>query len=193
MSKIKNIFIAGVKFFAPLFITVVLILWVFTFLENFFKDILLLFINPAHYFVGLGWIFACALIFFFGLLTQLSFLQKMIEKLSRQIFKLPLIKTVYNMSSDMMKFFTKKGMHRGKIVKIKTSVGNVIGIMTQDELNKLPEGIGSKEEVAVYIPMSYQIGGYTLIVPKTSVTPVEISVQEGMTLTLTAFIAGNNH
>jgi uncharacterized membrane protein len=37
--------------------------------------------------------------------------------------------------------------------------------------------------------MSYQIGGYTLFLPRTAVTPVEMSFEEGMKLVLTGGVA----
>jgi uncharacterized membrane protein len=40
--------------------------------------------------------------------------------------------------------------------------------------------------VAVYLPMSYQVGGYTLLVPRSSLTPVEMSREEAMKFILTA-------
>lgn len=40
--------------------------------------------------------------------------------------------------------------------------------------------------VAIYLPMSYQIGGYMLYVPADSVSPVDISVEEALKLAATA-------
>jgi len=37
----------------------------------------------------------------------------------------------------------------------------------------------------VYFPMSYQIGGYTLYLPRARLTPLDIGVEEAMRLVLT--------
>jgi uncharacterized membrane protein len=40
--------------------------------------------------------------------------------------------------------------------------------------------------IMVYMPMSYQVGGYTALVPRASVQPVDMSFEEAMRFTLTA-------
>jgi uncharacterized membrane protein len=42
----------------------------------------------------------------------------------------------------------------------------------------------------VYFPMSYQIGGYTLYMPRERLKPLDITVEEGMRLVLTGGISG---
>lgn len=192
MAKVKSIFFSGLKFLTPLVVTLLLIYWTFTGLESLFRGVLLLFMDPSYYFTGLGWIAAAIITVLIGLLVQISFIRKPAELLKEKFVQLPIIKTIYGMSSDIMMFLTKKGMKQGKIVKFETPVGTVLGIMTQENFDELPEGIGQKDEVAVYVPMSYQIGGFTFIVPKDSVESVDISVQKGVALTMTGYISGKN-
>jgi uncharacterized membrane protein len=45
------------------------------------------------------------------------------------------------------------------------------------------------DPIAVYLPMSYQIGGYTLFLPRSCLTPVDISFEDGMKLVLTGSVA----
>jgi uncharacterized membrane protein len=42
-----------------------------------------------------------------------------------------------------------------------------------------------KGKIGVYIPLSYQIGGYTLYVNREQVVPLDISVEEAMRIALT--------
>lgn len=190
MAKSKSIFLSGLKVFIPFLVTLLLLYWIFIGCEKIFRNILLLFMNPAFYFTGLGWIAVIIFTALVGLLVQIPLIKKTVDQAKKQFLKLPLIKTLYSMSSDLMMFLTKKGMKQGKVVKLKTPAGDLVGIMTQDHLDDLPKGIGKKKEVAVYIPMSYQIGGFTFIVPEESVEPLDISVQKGIALTMTAFISG---
>jgi len=192
MVKVKSIFFSGLKVLVPFLVTLLLIYWIFIGFERFFRGVLLLFIDSSLYFSGLGWIAAIIFTALLGFLVQIPFVRNASDKFKKQFLKLPVIKTLYRMSSDIMTFLTKKGMKKGKIVKFETPVGSVVGIMTQDHLNDLPEGIGGEMEVAVYVPMSYQIGGFTFIVPKDSIEPLDISVQKGIALTMTAYISGKN-
>jgi len=41
----------------------------------------------------------------------------------------------------------------------------------------------------VYLPMSYQIGGYTLFLPRSCLTPVDLTFEEGMKLVLTGAVS----
>jgi uncharacterized membrane protein len=50
----------------------------------------------------------------------------------------------------------------------------------------LPAGVGGPSEVAVYLPMSYGIGGYTVIVPRAAITPIDMSGEAAMKFLLTA-------
>lgn len=192
MAKVKSVFINGLKVLVPILVILLLIYWTYIGFERIFRGVLLLFIDPSFYFNGLGWIAAVVFTILLGLLVQIPFLRKAADRLKDLVIKLPIIKTLYRMSSDIMMFLTKKGMNQGKIVKIETDVGSILGIMTQDQIDDLPEGIGGKDEVAVYVPMSYQIGGFTFIVPKDSVEILDISVQKGIALTMTAYISGKN-
>jgi len=62
----------------------------------------------------------------------------------------------------------------------------LMGFVTRSEFGDLPEGVGKVGEVAVYLPMSYQIGGYTLFLPREQAVPVHMSREEAMKFILTA-------
>lgn len=49
------------------------------------------------------------------------------------------------------------------------------------------------DQVAVYLPLSYQIGGYTLLVPRSAVKPVDMSLEDAMRFTLTAGLSSKIH
>ena len=41
----------------------------------------------------------------------------------------------------------------------------------------------------VYLPMSYMVGGYTLFLPRSCLTPVDMSFEDGMKLVLTGAVS----
>ncbi len=190
MKNIKSIFFAGLKAFIPFFFTLLLIYWVIVGIEQFLQWLILLSIGKSRYFPGLGLLIALILIFVIGLIGKLSFIQKIIKRIRSYFFKIPLIKTIYNTSVKLTSLFSKKGINGGEVVILNTPLGKIIGIVTQNEPAQFLEGIGAKEQVAVYVQMSYNMGGYTFIVPKDSLEPVDISVKEAMELTLTAYVSG---
>ena len=62
----------------------------------------------------------------------------------------------------------------------------------RDKLDGLDPAIEAEDRVAVYLPMSYQIGGYTLFVPRSWVTPLDMSVESAVRNTLTGWIDGDD-
>jgi uncharacterized membrane protein len=62
----------------------------------------------------------------------------------------------------------------------------LIGFITREDFKDLPKNLGDKDKVAVYLPMSYQVGGFMVIVPKSRITIVDMSIEEAMKFALTA-------
>jgi uncharacterized membrane protein len=62
----------------------------------------------------------------------------------------------------------------------------VLGFVTRADFSDAPAGIARENEVAVYLPMSYQVGGYTVLVPRSACTPVDMSREDAMKFILTA-------
>jgi uncharacterized membrane protein len=67
----------------------------------------------------------------------------------------------------------------------------VIGFVTQAIPENLPEGFREEDSILVYLPLSYMIGGYAVLVPRNTVRPVDMSMEEAMRFTLTAGVTGS--
>ena len=61
----------------------------------------------------------------------------------------------------------------------------LIGFVTRESAPELEPRATADGLVGVYFPMSYQIGGYTLYLPRARLTPLDIGVEEAMRLVLT--------
>jgi uncharacterized membrane protein len=62
----------------------------------------------------------------------------------------------------------------------------LLGFITRSDFSDLPQGVANADDVAVYLPMSYQVGGYTVVVPRSQITPVNMARDEAMRFVLTA-------
>lgn len=99
---------------------------------------------------------------------------------------------MYGSIRDLMSFFdTSKKKEFDKVVMVTVAGSNarLMGLVTREDFSKLPAGIDSSETVAVYLPMSYQMGGYTIFVSKADVKPVDMSIEEAMRFVLTAGVS----
>jgi uncharacterized membrane protein len=61
--------------------------------------------------------------------------------------------------------------------------------VTRQNIDDLPKGFLQGDRVAVYLPMGYNIGGYTLFVPRDWLQPIDMSVEDVMRASLFAWIA----
>jgi uncharacterized membrane protein len=104
--------------------------------------------------------------------------------------RIPVIKIIYGSLKDFIGFFTSKPDSRfSQVVTVDMEMGGVpmrvIGFVTRSDFRDLPEAIGREGEVAVYIPMSFGIGGYTVVVPRSAVVPVQIPPHRAMGFVMT--------
>ena len=65
-------------------------------------------------------------------------------------------------------------------------------VVTIEDLNAAGLAQGD-DEVAVYLPMSYQIGGYTLLLPRRCLTPLEMGFEDAMRFVITAGLSRPEH
>ncbi len=184
MSKI---FKRGLIAVAPLALTLALLMWLFNALEGIFSAPIKAIIGEKYYFTGLGILVALVLIFLVGTMINHWLIQKMSSLFESLLKKIPFVKTLYNSIGEMMSYFrSKDAQKQGQVVIVEIAGLKCIGLVTRESFEDLPEGVGKEEEIAVYLPMSYQIGGYTVILPKSRVQRVPMTVEEGMRFAVTA-------
>jgi uncharacterized membrane protein len=103
--------------------------------------------------------------------------------------RIPLVKALYGSVRDLMGFFSNSDEETTRQA-VMVTVGNtplrLIGFITREDFSDLPVGIGGDDDVAVYLPMSYQIGGFTTMVPRSAVRLVDMSIEQAMRFAVTA-------
>lgn len=182
----KKIFWKGLKVFLPLGITFATVIWVFISIEKFFGYFLQFIIPKSFYFYGLGILVGISLIFAIGLLVNAWLIRYLYVGLEKLVKSIPLMNTVYSALQDLMHYFDKsKDSTQNQAVLIETPLGKVFGFITRDEINDLPFA-QSQQEVLVYVPLSYQIGGMLLVVARHQVTLIEWPANQLMSFILTA-------
>ena len=173
MKKLIQYFIKGLLIFVPIALTVFLLIWAFTSLDN--ASRYLLRINIP----GLGLLITVALITVIGFLAS-NFLGRKFFALIERLFRgLPLVKLLYSAVKDMIEAFAgeKKSFDKPVLAAIAPgSAVKVVGFITRESL----ENFGLEDYVAVYMPQSYNFAGNVLLFPKESVTPLSIESSQAM-------------
>ena len=89
-------------------------------------------------------------------------------------------------------FFSPHKEGLGQVVAISFKGMELVGFVTQDDPVRLPPSFRERDCVLVYLPMSYMVGGYTVLVPRSDVRPLQMNRDEAMRFVLTAGITGKN-
>ncbi|MDP2323798.1 MAG: DUF502 domain-containing protein, partial [Gammaproteobacteria bacterium] len=156
----------------------------------------LLFLLPDEYYrAGMGMLAAIAVIFLTGLLMRAWLFQQLVQGGETLLLKIPLIKVVYKALKDLFGLFSdSKDSEALQVVSVQLPGTDMrlLGFVTRSDFSDLPPGVGFEGEVAVYLPMSYQVGGYTIMVPRASISPVQMSREEAMRFVLTAGLKTEN-
>jgi uncharacterized membrane protein len=129
------------------------------------------------------------LVFFVGLLMRTWAAQKIFAWTEKLMYRVPVVKTVYGALRDFTEFLSrpeKQGAQQVVLVRLGGTDLRVMGFVTRDDLTGLPPNMSEPGMILVYMPMSYQVGGYTALIPRASVQPVDMSFEEAMRFTLTA-------
>jgi uncharacterized membrane protein len=118
-------------------------------------------------------------------------IRRLFKRGERVFYHLPLVKSIYAAFRDLMDYFSparKKDFEQVVSVTFGDTGMRLIGFITQAD-EQLPEDFQGDDNVMVYLPMSYMIGGYAVLVPRSSVQPLNMSMEEAMRYVLTAGVA----
>jgi uncharacterized membrane protein len=75
----------------------------------------------------------------------------------------------------------------GSAVLVDVAPGiSLVGFVTSEHVPFAAEGAEEEPSIAVFLPMSYQIGGYTVCLPASRVRRLELSNEAAMRWVLTA-------
>jgi uncharacterized membrane protein len=192
MKYITRTFLTGLAAVLPLVITFYVLVWIVLAGESILSTAVRAVLPEKLYWPGLGLAFFALLVFLVGLFMRTWVAQKLFSWGEALLYRTPVVKMVYGALRDFSGFLTEpkqKGLQQVVSVQLGISDARLIGFVTRDDLSGLPQGIGGADSIAVYLPFSYQLGGYMVLLPRSSVQPVEMSIEDAMRLTLTAGIS----
>ena len=185
--RFGRIFATGLLTLLPVIATIYFTLWVLGILERFFGKQVVLLMPDEWYRTGMGLLVAIAVIFGTGLLMHGILFRRLFGWAEWLLLEIPFVRSVYSALRDFLGLFAQHKDPALQVVSLKLWGENrILGFVTRNDFDDLPAGIARKDEIAVYLPMSYQIGGFTVFVPRSAVTEVKMSREEAMKFILTA-------
>ncbi len=193
MRYLANIFLKGLGAALPIALTFYLIFWLGSLLERSLRPAIELALSKEGYIPGMGFLAGLVLIFLFGLMIEAWVVRRTLQMAENFIIRIPLIKTIYGGLRDFMDYFSKmqKSKEMKKVVSVSIGGTQLIGFLTAETDENLPGESSLQGLVSVYLPMSYQIGGFTVYVPRDAISPIDLPVEDAMRLVLTAGLSSS--
>lgn len=185
----KNV-LKGLATVLPVTLTLYLIYWLGLTIEKGLHPVITSVVPDEYYLPGMGLVAGGVVLFFLGLAVNAWVVQRLIWLVEKLLERIPLVKSIYGSLHDFMDYFAA-GKSRGglkQVVLVSIGEAKLLGFLTREGIEDIPglSAEGDDDIVAIYLPLSYQIGGYTLYLPRSKVEPVPLSMEDAMRRVLTA-------
>lgn len=183
MKNIGKYILTGLVTMLPVILTLYLLYWLAVSAETLLGEL----IPQEIFFPGMGVAVALLAMFIVGMLMHTRPIRQIFLRGERIFYQLPVVKSIYAAFRDFMDYFSpgrKKDFEQVVTVTFGDTGMRLIGFVTQAD-DQLPEDF-QRDYVMVYLPMSYMLGGYAVLVPRASVQPLNMSMEEAMRYVLTA-------
>lgn len=184
-----KIMFRGLMVVLPMAVIGSLVYWLMHSLESGLARLLTSIIHPDFYFPGMGLAFGVFLIYLVGLLVNQQPARRLFDWWEHLLKRIPFVKSLYGGVQDIMQFFSnerKRRFNKVVAVTLKEPRMRLVGFVTQESLASMPEGTGPSDSIIVYLPMSYQIGGYMVLVARADVQPINMSIEDATRFIFTA-------
>ncbi|MGE3609892.1 MAG: DUF502 domain-containing protein [Bacteriovoracaceae bacterium] len=190
MKQINQIFFKGLIVVLPITLTFYLLFWASVKIETLFGSGLQWLMGRELYIPGLGIVVTVIFVFLVGLLVSNFITGRLFTWLTEALEKVPLIKVIYNPLKDLMALIPGRSSDKNKpqrvvLVPLEPMGVQALGLVTREELEELPS---EKNLISVYIPLSYMLGGITILIDRDKVKKVDIPVDQALKLSVTSWI-----
>ncbi len=195
MKHITATFLKGLFTLLPLLISVYALTWFLALVEDFARRFLLVFWPEFLYLPGMGIAIVFLLIYGFGTVVDKPLTRWLFNLVDGLLRELPVVKTVYLAIKDFTDYLRpskERSTNQVVLVRFPGSEMEIIGLMTRSDLKDAPEPVTKENRVAVYLPMSYQFGGYTVFIPRSWVHTTDLPVEVAMRSIITAWLPGGD-
>lgn len=191
MTRFYKYFFKGLITILPVGVTLYLL---FLFL-SWSEDMALVLLRPfigGFYVPGLGLLLGVLGIVLIGYLVSQKSMSRYMSWIELPFTNIPVVRSIYSSLKSFADYFSPASKQTAQQVVILRMPGQpieLVGLVTRVGTEGLPAGFLPGARVAVYLPMGYMIGGYTVFVPQGWVQPIDMSVEEAMRSSLIAWMS----
>jgi len=191
-KNLSQYFFRGLITALPLGLTVYLLYVFLSWSESVAMQLIRPFIGRL-YVPGMGLLLGITGIILLGMLMSQRGMGKLLSLVELPFTNLPVVKSIYSSLKSFADYFSPQRNQTTQqtvvALRLPGQPLEVVGLVTRQSVGDLPAGFLQGDRVAVYLPMGYMIGGYTVFVPRDWVQPIDISVEEAMRSALFAWMS----
>ena len=188
MKKAIQYLLKGLAILLPIIVTIALAQWLLVTIETWLRPIWIALLSEDYYFPGLAFISFILLAVLIGFSTRWGFMNSLWALPGKLMDKMPLLNSLYGTVNDVFEMMSGKNFAEESVVMVTMPGGELklIGIVTKKSGiggDKLSEALDD-DHVAVFLPMSYNVGGYMVMVPRSCIEPLDMSPADALQLTI---------
>ncbi len=170
---------AGLLLIVPVAVTAAVLRFLFGLFDGWFQPVAVeLFGRPIP---GLGLLLTVVLVWITGVLSTNLVGKKLLELFDRVLENLPLVKTVYTASKQLVEAVSpggRRAFRRVVLVEFPKKGTFALGFVTGDGLGPLPA-----DTLSIYVPTALNpTSGFLVFAPESDILDPHLSVEEGVKL-----------
>jgi uncharacterized membrane protein len=188
-KKTKGYFLTGLLVLFPFVMTIFIITWLFTKIDNILQGIVTTFLARFGliYFPGIGFVTVLLIIFLVGLIARNYFGKKILALGDTIVTRIPLINRVYLAIQQISKAFLseqRESFKRAVLIEYPRRGVYSVVFITQDTKGEIQEKL-PEDSVSVFLPTTPNpTSGFLLFVPKKEIIPLKMPVEEALKLVI---------
>lgn len=193
-SSLKQSFLAGILALLPLFITWKVLAFTFVSLDGVLGDRLNAWISlavgqPVHI-PGLGVLSTLGLVLLVGWLTRKVFFKRALGALETAIDRVPVVRSLYNASRQIVVPFTDKSklpFSQVVLVEYPMKGRHTLGLVAKERLTDDPDD----DRVVVFFPSNHLHLGYPVVMHRADLLNIDMSVEEAVKFFVSCGVVGD--
>lgn len=179
MKIILKSFVNGILTIVPIILVIYVTYKTFMFLDSLLGVLLKQYFKES-YVPGIGLLVTLVLITILGFLSTKFITGTVFRFIDHLLDRIPLVKTIYSVIKDTVHSFLgeKKSFSKVALVTLPGTNMKSLGFVTAEDLEAFHEPL--KEHIAVYIPQTFQVAGFTFLIPKEDIEVIDVKPEDAM-------------
>lgn len=192
VQVISKAILRGLLLMVPVVLAIGIVVWIVRTVEQQLDPLLVWLGLGELYFPGLGVILLLAVSLALGILVRNRLLANIVGLLQSALERIPLVGPVYRALQDLLRMVADNDSVEATqpvSVRLPDQEIDMLGLQLPDSMARRL-GAPVADKVLVYLPMTYQIGGFMVGVERSRITPVAMSSMEALQFIMAGGMGG---